>query len=394
MRLPDLCSDLVRIRSENPPGDTRTVVQYLHTFLDNLGIKAQIVKGDSYRWNLVFCPKPTGLLLCGHIDTVPVSPEGWSHQPFSGLQKDGFVWGRGSSDMKGGCAALLSAVQSLIEGGEEPWMNLAFVCDEETGGKYGIRSLLAKKILSPCDCLIAEPTPPLHPSVGQKGLCRLDISFKGIPGHGSLHPLVGRSAVMEALELINSLKEIHQREYQVTGELRSLIGRSAAVLQDVFGIPDGKKVLQHITFNPGVINGGEKVNVIAQQCHLGLDLRIPWGFTVDELVTEITSHAPHAIITEKDCSDPNYTPPSSPLVGLLCREIEMVLGKVAVPIVQWAASDAKFLRDCGCQVIEYGPGELPTLHGIDERVSISSLESTAAIYRGFLEKYHTLHNTR
>ncbi|MDD1671511.1 MAG: ArgE/DapE family deacylase [Methanomicrobiales archaeon] len=393
MRIADLCSDLVHLRSENPPGDTRTVVHYLHTFLESLGVKAQVVEGDSTRWNLVFCPDPQGLLLCGHIDTVPVSPNGWSHQPFSGLQKDGYIWGRGSSDMKGGCAALLAAIQSLVERDEEPWMNLAFVCDEETGGEFGIRYLLAKKIFNPRDCLIAEPTPPMNPSVGQKGLCRLDISFEGVPGHGSLHPVVGRSAVMEAVELITYLKEMHEREYLATGELGTLIERSAAVLQEVFGVTDGKKVLQHITFNPGTIHGGEKVNVVAQHCQLGLDLRIPWGYTVDQLIGEISAHAPHATVVGRDCSDPNYTSPQSPLVSLICREVERVMGKPAVPIVQWAASDAKFLRDQGCQVVEYGPGELPTLHAIDERISIEGLESAATIYAGFLDRYRNLYHS-
>ena len=118
-------------------------------------------------------------MLCGHVDVVPALDEGWIHPPFSGTIEGGYVWGRGSSDMKGGCAAILSACDELAEAGEALPATLVFVCDEETGGEYGIRYLLEKNMLSPCDCLIAEPSPALHPCIGQKGLCRLELRFTG-----------------------------------------------------------------------------------------------------------------------------------------------------------------------------------------------------------------------
>jgi succinyl-diaminopimelate desuccinylase len=382
-----LCSTLVRIKSENPPGDTRDIIEFLRSYLEDLGVRSEVTEGEKGRWNLISFPNPGGLLCCGHVDVVPAREEGWSRDPFSGEVEEGSVWGRGSSDMKGGCAAILSALEILLKENGTPGINLAFVCDEETGGRSGIRHLLAHHRIPACDCLIAEPTPPLSPSVGQKGLCRLDILFDGVPGHASLHPVVGRSAIMDAVRFIEHLQEMYRQEYRVGGELGDLINRSAAVLESVFGTEGIQQVLTHLTFNPGIIRGGEKINIVAQHCRLELDLRIPWGCRMETLLEEIRKAVPHGQVRVVDCSEPNMTSPREKLVQILCAEIERLYGQSPQPIVQWAASDAKFLRKAGCRVVEYGPGDLTSLHGVDERVPISALERAVEVYTGLMRRY-------
>jgi len=168
-----ICSELVAIRSENPPGRTAEVIEYIRTFLDTLGIGSKITRTRTGENNLVSTGTGNRLLLCGHVDVVPALDEGWTHPPFSGIIRDGFVWGRGATDMKGGCASLLASCSMLVEQGREVPGTVVFVCDEETGGQKGIRYLLTKKLIKPTDCLIAEPSPVRHPCIGQKGLCRL-----------------------------------------------------------------------------------------------------------------------------------------------------------------------------------------------------------------------------
>jgi succinyl-diaminopimelate desuccinylase len=289
--------------------------------------------------------------------------------------------------MKGGCAAILSALEEITDEGRPPGINLAFVCDEETGGRSGMRHLLAHHRIPQCDCLIAEPSPPLSPTVGQKGLCRIDITFDGVPGHASLHPYAGRSAIMDAVRFIEHLEDLHRREYRVGEELGTLIQRSAEVLGSVFDIEGVSEVLTRITFNPGVIRGGEKVNIVAQHCRLELDLRIPWGCRGEALVEEICRSVPHGHLRVVDCSDPNITSPEENLVQVLCAEIKKVYGQMPQPIVQWAASDAKFLRKAGFKVVQYGPGDLTTLHGVDERVPIHALEKAVEVYHGMMRRY-------
>ncbi|MDD1716572.1 MAG: M20/M25/M40 family metallo-hydrolase [Methanolinea sp.] len=388
MDVAHLCSDLVRIRSENPPGNTEEVIRYLKDFTDGLGLKTRIVRSRGGRHNLV-TSKPSGtLLFCGHVDVVPALSDRWSHDPFEGEVDGGIVWGRGTTDMKGGCAALLWACKEFIDTGRELPADLALVCDEETSGTYGVQRLLSKKCLVPCDTVIAEPTPALSPNIGQKGLLRLCCTFHGEPGHGSLYPVRGVSAVMEAFSLLEFMKALHERIYDPGDpELGRIIAWSSGILGDVFGLDNSREVLTRVMFNPGMISGGEKANIVAQQCSLELDLRPPWGCSFADLIQEIRDHAPRAEVAVTNMSEPSITPPDSPLVIRLLEEIGKVYQSPARPIVQWAASDARYLRRAGFRVAEYGPGEMRTLHAIDEHVTIASLENAVKVYRGMLERY-------
>jgi len=384
-----LCSALVAIKSENPPGDTADVIEFIRDFLDARGIPSTVTDTGSGRCNLVTKNPKKPLLFCGHVDVVPAAQDGWTHPPYSGVIEDGWIWGRGATDMKGGCAAILSACDSLVQEGRKLPADLAFVCDEEAGGDHGIRHLIRENMLSPCDCLIAEPTPTRHPCIGQKGLCRFTVNFAGMPGHGSLYPVVGVNAIMEAMGLLTYVNSLHDRKFPVNGDLKKLVEASAGVFSEEFHIPDGSRILERITFNPGVIEGGEKVNIIARHCSLGLEMRIPWGCSIPDLVGDIRRHAPNGTVNVDTTSDPTLTDPTGDFTSIVCREVERAWGGAVFPILQWAASDARHLRRAGFNVIEYGPGELATLHGIDERVSVASLEKAVGIYRGILDAYST-----
>jgi succinyl-diaminopimelate desuccinylase len=382
-----ICSELVAIRSENPPGRTAEVIEYIRAFLESLGIGSIITGNDTGQCNLVTTGTASRLLFCGHVDVVPALDEGWTYPPFSGTLRDGFVWGRGSTDMKGGCASLLAACGMLIEQGKEIPATLAIVCDEETGGENGIRHLLVKKMVKPMDCLIAEPSPARNPSIGQKGLCRLEMKFTGTSAHGSLYPAVGVSAIMEAMSLLEYVKGLHEREYPVDERLKEIIDHSSEVLEGEFPIRNVNEVLKKLMYNPGVISGGEKSNVVAQHCEVDLELRVPWGCSIAALVEGITSHAPHGTIVSQEIHEPSMTDPSCRLVKVTCNEIERVQGGTVFPIVQWAASDARHLRLCGFNVIEYGPGEISTLHAVNERVTIDSLNKASLVYLGIMRAY-------
>ena len=382
-----ICSDLVSLKSENPPGDTSGPIEYIRDFLEARGIGSKVICMPGGRCNLMTTGEPRPLMLCGHVDVVPALDEGWTHPPFSGTIESGNVWGRGSSDMKGGCAAILSACDALAEAGEALPATLVFVCDEETGGEYGIRYLLEKNMLDPCDCLIAEPSPALHPCIGQKGLCRLELRFTGTPGHGSLYPLVGVSAVMEAIRLLDYVNGLHERIFPLDADLRDIIRTSSRVFAEEFRMEKGSEILERVTFNPGIIAGGEKVNIVAQHCDLDLEMRIPWGCSIHDLIPEIMAHSPHAAIVKETVHEPSLTDPACDFVSLVCREVEVVQGRPVSPILQWAASDARHLRSAGFRVIEYGPGELATLHGTNERVTVSSLEKAVAIYLRIMRAY-------
>ncbi|MFA4876254.1 MAG: M20/M25/M40 family metallo-hydrolase [Methanoregula sp.] len=387
MQVSRICSDLVAIRSENPPGKTAEVIEYIRAFLEAIGIRSEIFADPTGACNLVAENKNARLLFCGHVDVVPARDEDWAHPPFSGHTDDTWVWGRGSTDMKGGCAAILSACETMKNRGRDLPASLAFVCDEETGGEKGIRHILSKNALHPCDCLIAEPTPARHPSIGQKGLCRLDMEFSGTPAHGSLYPAVGVSAIVEAMSLIAYMKEQSTVDYPVDEHLMEIIDASGEVLSQEFNIKGVEAVLKRLTYNPGVIRGGEKSNVVAQHCDLELECRVPWGCSIPDLLGRIRTHSPRGKIVSQETHEPSITDPGCQLVSITCSEIAKVYGGRTFPIVQWAASDARHLRYKGFRVIEYGPGEISTLHAVNERVAIESLENASLIYGGIMQKY-------
>lgn len=382
-----LCSDLVRIRSENPPGKTEAVITYIGELLNRYGVPSTITDDGCGRCNLITDPVDTGLLVCGHVDVVPALDDGWTEPPFSGAIRNGIVWGRGTTDMKGGCAALIIAYLSFLDKyGQRP-AQMAFVCDEETGGESGIRHLIRKNLISPCDCLIAEPTPNTHPNIGQKGLVRLELRFAGTPAHGSLYPQVGTSAIIEAVNFTGFLQELHTRKFTHDPCLEEILRRSSDVLEEEFGVHGADTILSGIMFNPGVIHGGEKSNIVAQKCDLEVEMRIPWGCNIPSLLAELRSRFPRCTVLSEISHVPSLTPPGSRIATVTCNAIRQVFGRESTPIVQWAASDARHLRQAGFPVVEYGPGNLRYLHAIDEHVSIASLEKASEVYYALMQEY-------
>jgi len=382
-----ICSDLVKIHSENPPGTTREVIEYIRSLLEAWGIPSLVTDQGDGKCNLVSEKTKNNLLFCGHVDVVPALDDGWSIPPFSGAVLGGSVWGRGSTDMKGGCASLLAACHDLKESGHDLPVQLAFVCDEETGGESGIRYLLAHHMIPPGDCLIAEPTPARHPNIGQKGLIRLELEFFGTPGHGSLYPAVGVSAIMEACALLDYVKILNGKQYPLGDDVQEIVTRSSVVLGEEFGLDQATDVLTKLMFNPGIIRGGEKSNIVSQRCDLDLEIRVPWGCPIPDLLEDIRSHAPHGTITTQTTHEPSITSPRSRLVSVTCDSVNKIYGGEVFPIIQWAASDARHLRTAGFQVVEYGPGEMQFLHAANEHVTIDSLQKASMVYQKIMQDY-------
>ncbi|MBN1432458.1 MAG: ArgE/DapE family deacylase [Methanomicrobiaceae archaeon] len=383
----EICSDLIRINSENPPGKTSDVIDYIQNIFDKFNIPYKRTNLEGGKCNIFTGFGNLPLLLLGHVDVVPAIAEGWQYDPFSGKISEGYIFGRGAADMKGGCAAILTAfIEEMIENPDIS-ANLCFVCDEETGGPAGIRHLIEEGFMQPCDCIIAECTPVSHPSIGQKGIMRLKIEFSGEPGHGSLYPEIGISSIEKALDFISHVKEINKRTYSYTTEFDLIINESEKVIEKIMDFRKVGNVLKKVTYNPGIIRGGEKVNIIAQKCCLELEMRIPWGCNPDDILEELRSVASNDKISVKEFFEPTYTDRNSRIVDTALENIRQVYGVIPTPFLQWAATDARFLRKKGFNVIEYGPGEIETLHGVDERVSVNDLKKSVEVYRGIIRSY-------
>jgi succinyl-diaminopimelate desuccinylase len=379
-----ICSDLIQIRSENPPGYTDEVIAYIQDFCNALGLKTQILTRER-RDNLLSADPKARLLLCGHVDVVPALDEGWTYPPYSGIIADGFVHGRGSTDMKGGCAALLAALATVIDQEGDPEVDIAFVADEEGKGVFGIEQLVEEGLLTPCDTLIAEPTPPGCPIIGEKGVLRTRVVFSGDAGHASLHPVRGDSAIMQAARYLESCQTLHEKVWPIEPLVKDAIQATAQELQELVGISlfDADRILSRVMYNPGFIHGGERMNVIAQRCELSLDMRIPWGCNLDDVIAFMRESAPKAQLEVLESAAPSLSTPGW-LTRLLCEGILSVMKIPAKPGVTQAASDARYLRSNGAEVVVYGPGDLNLLHSVNENVPISMLNNCQKVYEHVL----------
>ena len=381
-----ICSDLVKIRSENPPGDTGDCAEYIGAFLEGLGIRVCYTHGQNNETNVYSKDQSHSLLINGHIDVVPAISDGWEYPPESGYNDGVWIHGRGSSDMKGGCASVLAAVKRLSDSGETPAVSFAFVCDEEGGGPNGTRRLIAEHIIHPCDCLIAEPTPAFAPCIGQKGLFRTVVRFNGEPAHSSLYPFFGNSAVMQAAEFLMKVKSLHEKTWPVSSEMEEILNHSAEIAGE--NGADMSRVFRHISYNPGIITGGERANIVAQKCEIQLDMRLPWGVSVEEIKREIYALLPeNAELSPLTSSETSLTAPDTKLVKTVCECVGDAYGISCKPMVQWAASDARALRVAGFNAVEYGPGCLETIHGLNEKVSIQQLNTASEIYENVIRRY-------
>lgn len=382
-----LCSELVKIRSENPPGYTDEVISCLQEFCSQIGIETQVLE-QGRKHNLLSKNIQNTLLLCGHVDVVPALPDDWTYPPFSGRIDDEVVHGRGSTDMKGGCAALLCALEKVLNDGIEPPVDIAFVCDEEGNGDFGMEYLVQKGYLRPQTCLIAEPTPELSPVIGEKGIVRLHVTFTGDAGHSSLHPVVGNSAIMQACSFLEYCNVIHAMTWPQDPLVSEVIHNTTNSLSSLLSISqeDAAEILSRVSYNPGHISGGERINVIAQRCELDLDMRIPWGCDIPRLIEMIESYIPHSSVDVLERVAPTLSRPGR-LYDLVCAGIESVHGEKAMPGVTQAASDARHLREIGAEVINYGPGDLSLLHAINENVPIRMLNQCMDVYVHVLSNF-------
>ena len=331
------------------------------------------------------------LLFCGHTDVVPAGDRShWTFNPFSGEVREGMLLGRGASDMKGGLASLIFVAGLLQE--FAPILNLKGSLgviaspDEETGG-IEVASLLDQGLIKGDACLIGEPTYSHHPNAGEKAEAWMRVTIPGKPGHGSQQPLSGISAVRRGATAVEALAKLWELKSTPPAELSQLLYYTEWFLSHRLGNPLLSQLLYRPSYNPGVIQGGTKVNVVADKCIIEVDTRVPFGmkpdFVLDSARNLVSAVAQGAVVEPMGPSiNPNWTLENRPIVQAVKQGIQRVLVKEepVFSILLFGSSDARHFRRHGIDTTLYGPGLQNTIHGYDERVSVESLVESAEIY--------------
>ncbi len=383
----EICRDLVRVPSVNPPGDEREAAKVVESWLGRLDLPAEFVTPLPNRTSTLSSWGGSGaqgdqgdqgertLLFNGHYDVVPEGDHSeWPHPPFDAHIDDGKIVGRGTADMKAGIAACLAAVSALQRAGFEPDGRLLmhFVADEESLGTHGTRFLVENGY---CDgateALVGEPT-NMHLVPAERGAVWLRIITEGISAHGST-PQLGTNAIEHMAGVIRSLKEMRFKK-----------------LHELLGGP---------TFNVGVITGGKKVNMVPDACQIEIDRRTLPGETIDEVAAEFEAQLEKAReeipglkarVVIDDWAEPSETPEGTSLMSLLAeaRDAFAVDGS---EVGYSGATDARFLiNQAKIPAVVFGPGNPIVAHTTGESVGIDQLvEATrtyAYAFAKFLEK--------
>jgi len=379
-RIIDFLARFIRAPSPNPPGDTREAMSVVEAELRRFDIPSRRLFAKDEMPNLVADfkgarPGPH-LVLNGHVDVFPAGDEaGWSRSPWSGLVEDGYVHGRGAVDMKAGTAALVLAFAYLHEhrdslGGR---LTLALVSDEETGGRYGAEFLLKEHSeLVVGDCYVnAEPSSVGAIEVGEKGAVHLRISIRTAGGHGA-YTHQSPNAIRLMGELQRDLNRLHGIRYETPADLAPIITECRAVIDRLVG-KGGGDIIDVVTVNYGAIKGGSSANVLAPDCVLEVDIRMPAGMTSATIlasVKDVLAKYEGASMEVITIMEPSWSDARHPMVGHLSHNAERFSNRTVVPVMSLGASDARFWRQIGIPGYSYGPSP-DTMGAPDEAVKIS-----------------------
>jgi succinyl-diaminopimelate desuccinylase len=368
---------LLRARSANPPGDTTEAAGHIGRFLDAAGAPWRIAAAMPHLPNIVgrFDGGRPGrhLVLNGHIDVFPPLDEtGWS-----GERRDGRLFGRGAADMKAGTAAgviayaWLHAVRAELRGR----LTLTAVSDEQTGGRWGTRWLfetMRDEVLGDC-CLNGEPSGLNNIRFMEKGTLRFVVTIAAPGGHGG-YPHLSRNPVKIAAAMICEFeRRFHMREAVLPDAVARALTTPEAVAVLEAGMGQGAaEVVRRMTFNPGVIRGGLKVNQIPHDCVFEVDLRIPVGIERDAVLAEArevcAAHDAQLAVIEEHSYPGSMADPEGEMVRILQANAEASTGIRPVPMSSLGGSDSRYWRWEGVPAYLYGPSPVSMGRG-DEHVT-------------------------
>lgn len=391
----NLCSQLIKTPSENPPCKSEAITELICKHLKSCNIEYKIVKPDENTPIIVSkMGKGEGkvLIVNGHSDVVPVGDiSKWKFDPHCGTITDTQILGRGASDMKAGLGAALFAVGLLSSEkiNMKGALNLHVVPDEEANEK-STEWLVENGYAAGADAvLIAEPTSYNNCEVGQKGSFWVDIKSYGKSAHGSIGNYVGENAILKLIKLLTALDEIRTMRGCYTERQKKVLADSKTIAKWSLKAEGVENVIDHVTVNIGTINGGTKTNMVADFCEARVDIRTPIGVKTSDVIERIKSIQKRLGISgieydyPKD-SEANYTDVDTDIVKSVVANAEEIWNKKVTPAYQWASSDAKFYRYAGVPTIQYGPANTEGIHSYNENVDIEDVVNACKVYLGIM----------
>lgn len=378
-RLIKLTQRLIRINSENPPGDERAVASFVAATLKGMGFSPRVYEFSRRRPNVAAVFKGVrggkALLVTPHLDTVPAG-RGWAHGPFSADVSGNRIYGRGASDCKGNLAVLLEVFRSLREDRIPLKHDIIFLatCDEETGSAKGLIPILRQGIFRPSSALILD-SDEFNIITAQKGLIHFKVKVSGKKAHGA-YPERGVNAIDTAVSLIGALKTIsfvpEGRKHSGTG----IVYRPHPLLKAP-------------TVNIGTIRGGDKVNMVADWCEFEADIRFLPGMKAGKILVPIKrifrKIAGGSFRLEvNDIQQPYEIGIDHPMVASLKKAARGIVKASPVKGSE-GATVITFFKGKNIPAVATGYGASGSAHGTDEFIRIPDLYRGALVLEKFIK---------
>ncbi len=375
-------------------------------------------------------PDLAPIILMAHQDVVPITPEtrgDWHHDPFAGVIRDGYVWGRGSWDDKGNLMAMMEAIEKLITSGYQPrrTIYLAFGHDEEmgaAGGQQGARAIaellrqrhvhaamaLDEGLLITQGVMKGLDAPVALVGIAEKGYLTARLSSDGVAGHSSSPPK--HTAIGNLSEALNQLED-HPMPAQINGVAKEMFDVLAPefhganrvflsnlwlfgplVAQQLAQLPSGNAMLRTSTALT-TVHAGDKENVIPGRASATVNFRLMPGDSTDA----VFAHAKEAVTStgvKLTRVEPSWeASPISSTSDWTFDALEQTIkgtfpGTVVAPGLMIGATDSRYMAGIAQQVYRFTPllvksEDLPRFHGTDERVAVNA-------YIQMIHFYHSL----
>jgi succinyl-diaminopimelate desuccinylase len=382
-QLTALCADLIRIPTENPPGDTTKLVAFIERYLRERGIEATVHEPRPGLASLVATlgrGRPN-LVLSAHLDEFPAGG-GWSFPPFDGIVRGGRVMGRGAGDMRAGIAVALLATALVKESGVEPrgQLTLAFAADEETGGTWGTQWLLRHVEAVRGDaCLIGESSGTWSAGIGEKGVLWVRVTAEGVSGHSAY--ALGESALGKVQKVVEAAMRLDRTPRPLRAEVAGIVRAQRKAAEEHWG-PGTGALGDRVTVNVGTVRAGGQVNLIPAAAEAELDFRLPPGLATASVlrVLERTAARLRGVRLEVMNRCESYvTSPGERLVRLVIDNGREVAGMKVLPVLRLGYTDGRFFRREGIPTVVYGP-RVHRMGGPDESIEEEELMQVARVH--------------
>jgi succinyl-diaminopimelate desuccinylase len=379
----NLLRKLIQAETTTQKGEL-AAAQIISAQLGRSGIKSEIDNWEPNRANVIAQIKSTGrkaaLLFACHLDVVGPGDTRWQYPPFEAVETDGKIYGRGSADMKGGIAAIVTAIRQIVDSGAKLDGDIILFAGagEETDScgakrfihKWGGIGELAptlvfdKKTWGLAGVIIPEPT-DFKVITAHRGLLWLKVTTKGKAAHAST-PQLGVNAIASMRALLNQLEN-----YKIPSQPHKLLGECS--------------------MNVTTIDGGKAINIVPDKCDIGIDIRTLPMQKHQDIINDFEK-----IFARLKQKNPQFDAEVSAVreVGALetdssCDFVKDFCSCLGISETKAAGftTDGHYFASLGVPVVIFGPGKPQLAHKPDEYIDISDLQKAVEYYKNVILEF-------